>query len=353
MFAAVAVVYGLLLFVALLNALLMVRPSTPSDPIPPILIPARNEADNLARLVPTLIAQAAEVVVFDDGSTDDSARVAEQAGANVLRGPTDPPPGWTGKNRACHELANRALTADLEWIVFLDADMEPSPDFMTRFAGLLQDVGEQVAVVSGFPTMKPGRGLEPLYTSWVPWILLASNPFGLVSRTGKGHNRFTNGQIVAWRSSAYRELQPNEAVRDRILEDVLIGRLLAARGLRVEVADLSGILATRMYPTLGAAIDGMSKNSFEIVGSVWASVAMAAGLLFLAWGWAICGDLWWVALGLLLAGKFVTDRLVRSAWWTFPLAPITLTLAALTFLRSMVWHRTGRVRWKGRTYGRR
>jgi glycosyltransferase involved in cell wall biosynthesis len=341
--------YGFLLLVALLNAALMVRPQRDSgDPNFCVLIPARNEADNLRNLLPGL--NGVKVYVFDDESEDQTAEVAQELGATVIRG--EPlPKGWTGKNRACHELAKVAAEdSPAEWLLFLDADMRVKSEFIPRVQGAISGVGRRVPVISGFPTMLPGKGVEPIYTSWVPWILLATNPYGLVSATRCGHNRFTNGQITLWRASTYWEIRPNETLKSRILEDVLIGRLLAKQGVRVEVVDFSKVLATRMYANLGKAIDGMSKNSYEITGNLIGTIGMSLMLLLTGWGWALCGALWWPALGLLLVGKFVTDRLTRAPIWLFPFMPITCTMAAVTFIRSAIWHRKGVVQWKGRTY---
>ncbi len=85
----------------------------PDPSAPPIdvrvVIPARDEADNIAACVHACRRQAAEVVVVDDASTDGTAAVAEAAGAtHVVRLHGDPPPGWTGKARACHAGAQAA-----------------------------------------------------------------------------------------------------------------------------------------------------------------------------------------------------------------------------------------------------
>ena len=194
--------------------------------------------------------------------------------------------------------------------------------------------------------MLPGKGLEPLYLGWVPWILLASNTFGLVSLTGKGHNRFANGQFLLFRANAYWELDPHAEVRSAVLEDVKIGRYLAAKHVKVETGLVGSILSVRMYRDVREAIDGMTKNSYEVTGSTAGSIGLALFLLALAWGWVFAP--WTICL--LWAGKFTTDRAVRQPWWTWPFAPITATLAAVTFVRSTVWHRRGEVVWKGRVY---
>lgn len=346
---AILAVYSLLALIAGLNLALMRRPPrTGACWNPAIAVPARNEAHNLRELVPALTAQGVAVYVYDDESTDGTAEVAAAAGAKVLLG-GPLPPGWLGKNWACHKLA-QAVAEDHpgEWILFLDADVRPSMDFVLRFGFLATRRGAP-NVITGFPTMLAGAGLEPAYLGWVPWVLLATNPYGLVARTGAGHSMFTNGQVVGWRTATYLRVLPHEANRAEVLEDVMIGRALARLGERVEVANLSNILSVRMYATLSEAVSGMSKNSASIAGPGWGSALVAGGLLLAAWGWLLAARLWPWALLLLLLSKFLTGRVVRYPPWTIPLLPLTLTAAALTVLRSWRLRRLGRLEWKGRT----
>lgn len=349
-----AVVYGWFLLVAVTNWWLMPRPPRgTADPAarPAVLIPARNEAENLRVLVPALVGQGLRVYVYDDESDDGTAEVARDAGALVARATEPLPAGWTGKNRACLALA-RLASEDFagDWLLFLDADVRVGPAFGDQVTGLLASAGTARPVVTGFLAMTPGRGAEPVYLGWVPFLLLATNPFGLVAVTGAGHNRFLNGQFTAWRPDLYWRVNPNEALRDRILEDVLAGRLLARERIRVMVAGLSSAASVRMYGTLREALDGMTKNSYEITGSAAGSYALAAFLTLAATGWAFTGGWWPWLLGSLLLAKLVADRVVRYPVWTVPFTPVTLLLAAWTMVRSVAWRRRGQVHWKGRTY---
>ena len=81
-----------------------------------VVIPARNEAQGLAKLLPALKAHLpdAEIIVSDDGSTDDTVAVARSLGARVVSRP------YGAGNGAAIKAGARAATHD--WIVFMDGD---------------------------------------------------------------------------------------------------------------------------------------------------------------------------------------------------------------------------------------
>lgn len=75
---------------------------TPKTPSASLLVPARDEAENLRRNLPGLLEQGAfEVLVLDDLSQDETAQVAMALGEGhpgfrLIPG-TPPPEGWLGK----------------------------------------------------------------------------------------------------------------------------------------------------------------------------------------------------------------------------------------------------------------
>ena len=81
-----------------------------------IVLPAKNEAQGLRRALPGLRAALleAEVIVVDDGSTDETAQVAALLGAKVLTSP------YPMGNGAAIKRGARAAQCDI--IVFMDAD---------------------------------------------------------------------------------------------------------------------------------------------------------------------------------------------------------------------------------------
>jgi glycosyltransferase involved in cell wall biosynthesis len=80
-----------------------------------VIIPALNEADCIGDVVEQALAQPVDrVIVVDNGSTDDTANAAQQAGAEVVREPR------RGYGYAC--AAGVAITRDADVLVFLDGD---------------------------------------------------------------------------------------------------------------------------------------------------------------------------------------------------------------------------------------
>jgi glycosyltransferase involved in cell wall biosynthesis len=83
-----------------------------------VVIPAYNEAGRITAVVKTALEYADEVIVVDDGSTDDTAEIAEQAGARVVR----------QQNQGYIAAIKRGFVdASGEIVVTLDADGEHDP----------------------------------------------------------------------------------------------------------------------------------------------------------------------------------------------------------------------------------
>ena len=91
-----------------------------------IVVPAKDEQDNIAECIATLLAQDYpnfEIIVVDDRSTDRTAEIAgelaDQDGRIRLVRIDDLPPGWFGKS---HAMCLGAAETSGEWLRFVDAD---------------------------------------------------------------------------------------------------------------------------------------------------------------------------------------------------------------------------------------
>ena len=186
-----------------------------------IIVPARNESKTVAHLIHTIRQQcppgwSAEVVLVDDGSTDDTAAVARAAGARVVELGARPGGGNPAAARN-----HGALAAAGDPLVFLDADCLPVEGWLPR---LLAGHEAGAAVVGGALDLPPG--LPPMarcdyYCGWYhvhsrrPAGEVPNHPPGNLSvRRGefRGTQGFTEQQPVAY---AHEELAWQAEIRRR------------------------------------------------------------------------------------------------------------------------------------------
>ena len=324
------------------------RPGPVGEPPPlvSVLIPARNEAANLPRLLASLWAQdypAFEVVVYDDGSTDATPDVlaAETDPRLVrLRG-EGPPAGWVGKVHALYQATRVATGARY---LFLDADAELRHPgalraLVARHAGL-----PAPAVLTGMPRYNESGGL--LLVSLVATSVAVGLPWALVPRVRLRPLAAMNGQCWLLGAADYHAHEPHLAHRNEVLEDVEIGRTLRAAGVVPYLARLHGDVSVRMYGSFGEAWAGFRKNAYLILGGHPASFALVWPFYVLALVVAPFVSPWLFASTVLL--KVLADRAFGLPPWIGLVAPLSFGLGGAMALDSALAHARGRVEWKGR-----
>lgn len=303
-----------------------------------IIVPARNEEQNLPTLLRSLAEQASrpgEIIVVDDGSTDRTAELARQLGATVLR--SQPlPGGWRGKTWACHQGAQVAAG---ELLLFVDADTWFEPE------GLAHALS---AYTSGAFSIGPYHAVQKPYEQLSLFfnlnMIFGTVPNGLF------------GQMLLVDRQSYRRIGGQESVRGRILENFWLANQFRAVGIAVRSVAGRSVLSFRMYPNgLGELIQGWTKGFASGAGqtprgTLLLIVAWMIGLMLAPLGGLVTGDwLRWGAAYLLCAAQVAwLSRLVGTfRWFTAVLYPVPLIFFFVVFAWSVV--RSGkRVQWKGR-----
>jgi glycosyltransferase involved in cell wall biosynthesis len=225
-----------------------------------VIIPALNEADNLARLVPELRAMGVgQVIVGDNGSTDGSGAVAGAAGATVAPAPK------RGYGEAC-QAALTAVDADATIIAFLDADFADDHHRLDELVGPIADDACDLVIGARVKRLrKPGSMTAPqVFGNWLATRLI---------RWGWGYR--------------YRDLGPFRAIRRSSLERIAMRDRAFGWTVEMQIRAVEEGLRIRELPVAYAKRRGRSKISGTVKGVVLAGY----------WILGTCGKLWWTKSG--------------------------------------------------------
>ena len=318
-----------------------------------VLIPARNEARTLPRLLAALKRQSLqplEVLVVDDHSSDGTAAIAQAAGVTLLTS-APLPPGWTGKNWALHQ-ASQASSGDL--LVFLDADTQPGYHFLARICGAQRQLGGLVSVQPFHRTERPYEQLSVLFNL----VGLMAVPLG--ARVGVAF-----GPAMVTSRADYQRIGGHAAVANRVVEDWFLAHAYERSGLPVSAYIGDGDIEYRMYPGgLRELVLGFDKNFATAAGEVrwpWmlAVLLWLSGLFWAAWclpasllHWPMVGDRSLLAnlvlyLGFSLQLGLLTRR-VGSFGWINVLFPIHVIFFLGVFVLAIFNLERGTIEWKDR-----
>lgn len=244
-------------------------------PLVSVLIPVRNEESNISHLLDCLKKQDyenIEIIICDDSSTDNTVMILKDyCGNNNMSwfSGKSLPKGWTGKNFACHQLAEKAR-GDL--FLFLDADMDISGDIIACSAGYMEK--RKLTLLSIFPKqLTPTRG-ERFTVPLMNWILLSLLPLPLVVFCRWSSFAAANGQFMFFRADHYRKHKCHELVRSSPVEDIQIVKMLKKRKYRVSTLLGDKRVICRMYNNYSEAVSGFSKNVLHFFSNsiVWTFV---------------------------------------------------------------------------------
>jgi hypothetical protein len=349
------------------------RAEAPHDPpLASLVIPARNEARNIASCVESVLASdypRLEVLVVDDHSTDETAEIVRAIAARDerLRVITPPPlpDGWFGKQWAC---AAGAAESHGEVLGFMDADTRQAPDLVTRTVNAMLARGADLLSVAG--TQELGGFWERMIQPQIFAIMLQR--YGgteLVNRSRRVTEKIANGQCLWVRRAAYEAMGGHAAVKHEVAEDLALAQHWFGAGRNVALVLGLDQLSTRMYTSLRELIDGWGKNinaggrkamPFGAVGRALYPLALVAPSLFSLVPPIV------LALGLLGAVGPVATTWAAVAtganlvWWLLVyswlrLSPLYALLhplgaAMVLYIALGAIARGRRVRWKEREY---
>ncbi len=318
-----------------------------------IIIPARNEEQNLPRLLMSIAVstmRSAEVLVVDDSSTDNTAAVAKDRGASVLTS-ASLPPGWTGKSWACHQAA---LHASGDLLLFLDADTYFTAGGLERLIACWMREQDRRLVLSLLPYHEMAAPYEELSLMFNVLMAAGAGGFGLAAP----HRLFGQSLLIA--KETYFAAGGHAAVRGIVLENLCFAEMLRRSGARMLCFGGRGTLQMRMFPEgfrqmsdswAKAFIQGAADSGGWVLVSAiaWISALWSTALLLIAprdYGRPALAAVY-LLLGLQLA--WLARQLGSYRFVICLLYPLPLVYYTLIFGRSAIRRGLGRKTvWRGR-----
>jgi len=334
-----------------------------NGPMISVLIPARNEE---RRITPTLEAilnqeySNFEVIIIDDNSIDGTWGIIKSyADRNecmtALRG-RQLPEGWKGKPYAMTQLADAAKG---EILVFLDADIIPSPDFLAWVADRL--FRHKADSMSAFPRHRAKSVREYIFFPLVYLVNMSLLPFWLIKFTKRPLFSHAIGQLMVFRREVYVKSGGFAIVSDKILEDIQMGRAMKRAGYRHVFLDARKVLSGFMYDSWEHTVAGVKRSIYEyfdkklcaiIAMSIFviAFLVIPAFLIPFALYHSLSQAPWiiWGNIGVLMGWSITAfDR--RLPWYVPFFYPIQFLFVVILGWSSMLDEVNGRgYYWKGR-----
>jgi len=230
------------------------------DPLISVLIPARNEEDNIGKCLMSLVDQDyrnIEILVLDDNSTDDTSKVIKRISKThknikFLKGKTLPK-GWTGKNYACHQLFKESKG---KYLFFTDADTIHSKNSVSSALSCL--VHNDLDIISASPRQimrsfheRMVNGLTNFQVLIPPLIIIERSKIPLY---GSGV-----GSLMLFKRSVYRKLGGHKEVRTSCIEDTSISKFFIKMGYKFMIFNGVKTYSTRLHQNFTEIYDSFCR----------------------------------------------------------------------------------------------
>lgn len=351
-----AVGINLFLFLmAVINSLTIIRPPQVGSSYLSfsLLVPCRNEEDNVFALVASLAAldhPRYEVIFINDNSTDKTREllleaIASRPAMSVVD--ADPlPQGWLGKPWA---LSKGLQQAKNDFLVTVDADVRLSSDALSKIDAVLTRT--QSDFLSPYPAQIALTLSERLIQPLLQWTWMTTVPLRLAMKSSRPSLAVANGQFFFMKKSALIASGSFNSIKSAVLDDIDLARVLVRNGFHGGVCDGSSIASTRMYANFREIRSGYGKSLSQGFGGVVGSFVIAllmivSGLIPFIFSFAGSTTAA-IALLLIIASRMVSALSFRSLLIDALLHPVSSILFVYLLIYSNLFRK--KIMWKGRS----
>jgi glycosyltransferase involved in cell wall biosynthesis len=347
-----------------------------------IIVPARNEEENIRQTLLRLLAleySNYEIIAVNDRSTDRTGPIMDEVAASAKDLPdhtnvtayaladrsvrptwlkiihiSELPGGWLGKTHAMWTAGNHA-TGD--WLLFTDADVLFTPDSLRRAIAYAEE--ERADHVVLFPRMIMNNAGERMMLAFFQVLFVFGHrPWKVADPNARDHMGVGAFNMV--RRPVYDSVGTYRALRMEVIDDMKLGKVIKNAGFVQRNVFGDDLISLRWAKNAFGVVNNLTKNFFAVLSfQWWRTVITIVGIAFLnlgpflgiwlAHGWARIP--YAVALGSLFA--IYCGMSIRSAIppYYFFLHPVSTSLFIYILLRSMfhaLWNNG--IVWRGTKY---
>ena len=131
-----------------------------------VIIPAYQEARNIAELVERVKPLVPSILVIDDGSTDGTAELGERAGAQVIRNAVN-----SGKGYSIRAGFERVLEMNAEAAIIMDGDLQHLPEELPLFLDQWKKSGADLIVGARSVTFAEMPALRKVTNQFMSFLI--------------------------------------------------------------------------------------------------------------------------------------------------------------------------------------
>jgi hopene-associated glycosyltransferase HpnB len=252
-----------------------------------VVIPARNEADVVGRVVTSLVQQSSantqHVFLVDDGSTDGTAQAARDAASaggrpemlTVIDGQALPP-GWSGKLWALQQGIEQAQAFAPDFFLFTDADIVHAPDSLATLVAIAEKGPYDLA--SLMVKLHCESAAEKLLIPAFVFFFFKLYPPNWVADPGRATAGAAGGCILI-RPAGLQKAGGIAAIRGEVIDDCALAARVKSTGGRLWLGASDSTDSIRPYAGFAEIGSMISRTAFnQLRHSVWLLALAVAGM---------------------------------------------------------------------------
>lgn len=324
-----------------------------------VLIPARNEENNIGECIDSILKQTYknfELIILDDESKDTTEKIIREKISDnnvgykvrlISGGPL--PTGWLGKNWACHQLTQEAKG---DVLLFIDADVRLGPGVIESCLCLKDQYN--LEMITSFPTQKIKSFGEWLIVPLMNFLLLTFLPLKKVYSSANKSFIAANGQFIFITKPFYTKIGGHKAFKEKVVEDMEIARQVKKSGFNMMTFLGADSVSCRMYDGLRPSFNGFSKNFFPGFNTSPLIFSLFLSLIFfvflLPFFMILLNSDFLLIVLIILAGRlFISISSKQNLIINIILHPLQMFMMIAVGFSSIYKTMTKKLQWKGRS----